>query len=242
MDRGNMNEFVTKESQIERANEILADLVEYTGKPRDLVKERCKSAFAELAWIWHNQKHSTAEEILQFYKTTDLYIFDLTKYQSLLVLDVNMMIEELKERKLVKMLDLGGGIGEYTIRAIQEAGCDVTFLELKDSKTLEYAKWRFTKHKVKPKIVTESYPWQDEEWDVVFAMDVIEHMTEAEAKKTLDALREKAKYVFANPEFIKYNDLYPQHISSFALEGFSRSGTLIYKNQKYGSLIDKRII
>jgi len=237
-----MSEFVNDVSQMVRANNLLKDLVEYTGKPLELVKQRAKSAYVELAWIWHNQKHQTPEEILDFYKKTDLYIFDLTKYQSILVLDVNMMISELKERKLVKMLDLGGGIGEYTKRAIEEAGCDVTFLELKDSKTLDYAKWRFTKHKLKPKIVTEEYPWQNEEWDVVFAMDVIEHMTEAEAKKTLDALRTKAKYVFANPEFITYNDLYPQHITSFKLEGFSRSGTLIYKNNNYGSLIDKRII
>lgn len=224
-------EFANKTVQIERANMLLKELVEYTKQPILLVKERAKYAMGELAWLWNTAKPQTREAILNFYRSTDLYIFDLTKYQSQLVIDVNAMIDEIKARNIKKVLDLGGGIGEYTIRAIKEAGCDVTFLELKDGLTLKYAQWRFTKHNVKPKIVDEEYPWQNEEWDLVFAMDVIEHMDEAESKKTLDALRAKAKYVFANPEFLKYDDLFPQHISKFAMDGFSRSGTLIYKNQ-----------
>lgn len=221
-----MNEPFTEMSQAERANGILSDLVEYTGKPRDLVIGRCRSAAAELAWQWYDR-----EDVLSYYRKTDLYMFDLTKYQSQLVLDLNTMIEELRVRKLKKVLDIGGGIGEYTIRAVKEAGCDVTFLELKDSLTLKYATWRFTKHKVSPRIVFEDFQWHDEHWDAVFAMDVIEHMEEAEAKKTLDALKAKAKYVFANPEFLKFDDLTPQHITKFTMEGFERSGTMIWRNK-----------
>ena len=223
-----MTEPFDQVSQVQRANGILADLVEYTGMPRDLVKERAKHANVELAWEWHKKKESPP---IEYYRSTDLYIFDLTAYQSLLVLDVNMMVEELKVPNIKKVLDLGGGIGEYTIRAIQEAGCDVTFLELKDSQTKKYAEWRFTKHKVKPTIVTEEYAWQNESWDCVIAMDVIEHMVESEAKRTLEALRAQAKYVFANPDLIKFNDLTPQHITEFAMDGFDRSGTMIWKNK-----------
>lgn len=221
-----MSEVIGTETQVQMAMQLLNDLIEYTGKPRDLVIQRAKMAFVELAWDWHDHKDDLA-----YYRDTDLYIFDLTKYQSQLVVDVDYMMEEIKVRKLKKVLDFGGGIGEYTIRAIKEAGADVTFLELKDSQTLKYAKFRFTKHKVSPTIITEQDPWQDEEWDAVIAMDVIEHLNTEEAHKTIKALNEKAKYVFANPEFLKYNDLFPQHITKFTLDGFTRVGTMLWKNK-----------
>lgn len=217
--------FKDKESSVKKANDILDDLVEYTGKPRDLVIQRSKAAMAELAWQWHFRK-----DTLSYYRETDLYIFDLTKYQSQIVMDLNLMIEELKVRKLKKVLDLGGGIGEYTIRAIKEAGCEVTFLDLKDSKTMEYAKWRFTKHGVRPTIVTEEYAWQQEDWDAVFAMDVIEHLEKKDAEETIEALKKHTMYVFANPEFIKFNDLFPQHITQFTLQGFKSVGTQLWQN------------
>lgn len=223
---GVSQEVVGTETQIEIANLLLNDLIEYTGKPRELVVQRAKTAMIELAWQWHEHKDDTA-----YYRDTDLYIFDLTKYQAQLVVDVDMMIEEIKVRKLKKVLDFGGGIGEYTRRAIQEAGADVTFLELKDSQTLKYANWRFTKHKIKPKIVNEEYPWHAEKWDVVFAMDVIEHLNKEEAEKTIKALQKNAKYVFANPEFLKFDDLFPQHITKFELTGFVKVGTMLYKNK-----------
>lgn len=224
------DQFNNLDPHVQRANKILDDLVEYTGKPRQLVIARSKAAMAELAWQWHDKK-----DTLDYYKKTDLYIFDLTKYQSQLVLDVNMMVEEIRERKIHKILDFGGGIGEYTIRTLQECKkTEVTFLELKDSQTLKYAEWRFTKHKVSPKIVTEDYPWQAEEWDAVFAMDVIEHLEKADAQKALKALQQKAKYVFANPEFLKFHELFPQHITEFEMIGFQRVGTMLWKNKNYG--------
>lgn len=213
-------------TQMEKANQLLQDLIDYTKRPRDLVIARSKCAMVELAWQWKDHKDDKA-----YYRDTDLYIFDLTKYQSQLVIDVDMIIEELKVRGLKKVLDFGGGIGEYTIRAIQEAKCDVTFLDLKDSQTLAYAKYRFTKHKVSPKIIDEDYPWQAEAWDAVIVMDVIEHLNAEEAKRTLDALRQHAKYVIANPEYIKFNDLFPQHITHYTLEGFERVGTMLWKNK-----------
>lgn len=222
-----MNEVVGTETQVEIANMLLDELIEYTGKPRDLVIQRAKSAYVELAWQWHEHKDDLA-----YYRDTDLYIFDLTKYQAQLVVDVDMMIEEIRVRKLKKVLDFGGGIGEYTRRAIKEADADVTFLELKDSQTLKYANWRFTKHKIKPKIVTEAYPWQAEKWDAVIAMDVIEHLNKEEAERTIKALQENAKYVFANPEFLKFNDFFPQHITEFKLDGFVKVGTMLWRNAK----------
>lgn len=209
----------------ERAGQILEDLVKFTGKPAELVKSRCKIAVVELAWLWHFKK-----DILSFYRDTDLYIFDLTAYQSMIVPEVNYMIEYIEKHKIKKILDLGGGIGEYTIRILQETKANVTFLELKDSKTLEYAKWRFKKHKVNPAIVFEDFLWKNESWDAVIAMDVLEHLENA--NEMIADLERKAKFVFANPEKIKFNELYPQHISAYQLANFTEIGVNLYKNKK----------
>ena len=208
----------------ERAKQILDELIEYTGKPRELVVQRAKTAFVELAWQWHEKK-----DVLSYYRDSDLYIFDLTAYQSMLVPEVNYMVEYVEREKIKKVLDLGGGIGEYTIRLMKEAGCEVTFLDLKDSKTMDYARWRFKKQGVKPTIVFEDYKWQNEMWDAVVAMDVIEHLENAE--ETIANLERKAKFIFANPGKIKFNDLYPQHISAYQLKNFREAGINFYRNQ-----------
>lgn len=207
----------------ERSEQILDDLVEYTGRERELVSERCKSARVELAWEWPKRK-----DVLEYYRTSDLYIFDLTLYQAMLIPDVNYMIEEIDLHGIKKVLDFGGGIGEYSIRTLQETKANVTYLELKGSKTAEYAQWRFKKHHVKPTVVSEDYPWQDEDWDCVFIMDVLEHLENPES--VIENLQKRAKYLFVNPEKIMYNPIYPQHISHFELKGFEKVEINLYKN------------
>ena len=206
-----------------RAEQILTDLVEYIGRDRELVRQRCKSAMYELAWQWPKTKST-----LDFYRESDLYIFDLTLYQAMMVPDVNYMVEEAEIHKFKKVLDFGGGIGEYTLRLIKEANAEVTFLELKDSKTLEYAKWRFKKYGIKPHIVNEDYTWQNEDWDAVVVMDVLEHLEDP--KPVIEALKKRAKNIYANPEKVKYNQYYPQHISHFELDGFKNLEINLYQN------------
>ncbi len=206
----------------ERAKEILDDLLEYTGKPRDLVVQRCKYAAYELAFLWGKRR-----DTLSYYRDTDLYIYDLTSYQSMIVPEVNYMVEAAEKHKMKKVLDLGGGIGEYTLRLMKEAGVEVTYLDLKGSETLKYAQWRFDKHKVRPKIVFEDEKWQNEKWDAIVAMDVLEHMENAQ--EVLAQIEKSTKFLFANPEKIKFNDLYPQHISEYQLANFEEIGLNLYK-------------
>lgn len=210
---------------VEYADRLLNDLVEYTGRPRELVKERCKAAVVELAWQWPNRKDD-----LDYYRDTDLYNFDLTFYQSKIAMDVNYMFQFIEEKKIKKILDFGGGIGEYTIRAMQELKAEVTFLEVDGSKTLEYAKWRFKKYGVEPKIVGLDYPWQNEQWDLIFAMDVLEHLKDPEP--TIKQFEKATKFLAANPDKIPYNDFYPQHISKFTLANFAQKGLNLYQNTK----------
>lgn len=208
---------------------LLEDLIEYTGKPPQLVINRCYYAKAELAWKWLEWSEKK-EGIVEFYRNTDLYIFDLTYYQLGIVSTVDKMIEETKKLRLKKILDFGGGIGEYTIRFMKETKTEITFLELKNSITMSYAKYRFRKHKISPKIVDETYPWQDEKWDGIIAMDVLEHLEDPAT--VISSFERSAQYLWTNPQEVKYDVYYPQHISRYRLVGFQRIGRYLWRNKK----------
>lgn len=213
--------------QAERAKAILNDLIRYTGQPEEVVRQRCKYSAWELAYQWPKYKDRT----LEFYRESDLYIFDLTLYQSLLVPTVNHMVEAATINKFKKVLDLGGGIGEYTIRFTKEAECDVTYLDLENSETVKYAAWRIKRAGIEVPMVTEKHEWHNEPWDCIIAMDVIEHMDDETAAKTMEAIRKNVKFVYCNPEDVRYNELYPQHITRFTMEGFEKIDIDLYKNK-----------
>lgn len=183
------------------------ELAEYLKRDETLVRARCRYAYVELAWLWERYK----EDPLAFYRETDLYLFDLTQYQT-----------DLQERgwhrwlecilkgspSIKKVLDFGGGIGEYSIIAAQ-VGLDVSYLEVKGSQTMAYAQYRFEKYHVHPRILTENDPL--ETYDLVIAKDVFEHMEDAQA--ALKKIAEKTTYLLCQIEGLPYNQFYPQHIS-----------------------------
>lgn len=183
------------------------DLKEYTGKK--ITAEMCQAAAFGLVWEWYNK-----ESVLDYYRNSHLYIYDLTHYQNDILGDkfykwYESFFDVVKPQT---GLDLGGGIGEYTIRA-EKHGCKMTFLDV-DGMTLKYAKWRFKKHGVKPEIHTEDFKI-DKDYDFIMAMDVLEHLENPEQR--IKEMSEHAKYIFANPEEVQYNALYPQHISRYDL-------------------------
>ena len=113
-------------------------------------------------------------------------------------------------------MDYGGGIGEYTILACKN-GVKMDFLEIEGSKTLEYARWRFEKHGVRPILRSENFK-VGTDYDFIIAMDVFEHMVKPEP--AIKAIAKHTKYLFCNPEQVQFNWLYPQHISKFTLEPY----------------------
>jgi len=202
---------------------IFNDLIEYTKLPRKLVLNRCAYANKELAVLWHKKKN-----ILDFYKDTDFYIFDLTKYQLTLEHDniIKKMIKQIKDLKSEKILEYGGGIGEFSILCYENE-LNISYYDL-NGKTKDYALWRFKKHTCQIKIAEEDC--LDEEWDVINIMDVLEHLENPE--EVILKLKDKAKYVFCNPDEIPYDEFYPQHISKFNLkEYFEHIEGNLWKNK-----------
>ena len=191
--------------------DLYEELAEYVNRDLPLVKERCRIAGIELAYQWEHQKNDP----IAYYRDSDLYIFDLTVYQTRL--REHGFYEWYKN--LIKNygwktgLDFGGGIGEQTILAM-EKGADMKFVEIENSKTLEYALWRFDKYNVVPSVEFENYKI-NKDFDFINAMDILEHLENPEP--VIKQFHKHTDWLFCNPDQIKYNEWVPQHISKFDL-------------------------
>jgi len=190
------------------------ELATYLDRPIELVTERCKYAPYELAYLWPSYKDRT----LDFYREAELYLFDLTLYQNILkerLTDIKFK-ESIKEHGFRNMLDFGGGIGNWTIWAI-EAGADCDFLDV-EGVMLDYARWRFEKRGFQPRIFKEDEIENIEFYDCIVASDVFEHIENPEP--VIKNLSQKCKYMWCNEEEIPYNAIYPMHISHFTLNPY----------------------
>lgn len=192
--------------------DLYQDLAEYTNRDYNLVKARCQIANIEAAWLWEKYKDNPIE----FYRDIDLYLFNLTYYQSRLQKSkIPIWYQYMIDQHRWKTgLDIGGGIGEQTILAM-EKGVDMVFTEVRRSHTIKYALWRFDKYGVCPHTEGEDYKIEHD-FDFIVAMDVLEHMENPQ--DVIQDIALHTKWLFCNPEQIKYNWVVPQHISKFSLD------------------------
>lgn len=192
----------------EQLQEYLANMGKHI--PLDLISERCKTALVELAYQWH-----TRQDDHSFYYYTDLYLFDLTMYCQLHEQRgwFDWYKQKLQEIKPDKMLDFGGGIGEYSIIAAQLGIGDITYCDIGGSQTWNYAEYRFKKSGFKIKMMgeippqTKSFP---ERYDLIVAMDVLEHLENPQ--EWLKSMSFATKWLIIGRD-IPFNTFYPQHIS-----------------------------
>ncbi len=87
--------------------------------------------------------------------------------------------ERLKAAGAEKVLVLGDGIGELTL-SLREAGFDATYHDLADSRTSEFAHFRFFRFKQEGESqCTEGWePKFTGQFDAVCSMDFLEHVTD----------------------------------------------------------------
>lgn len=188
--------------------DLYGDLARYTGRDPDLVRQRCKTALVELAWQWDAYK----ERPTDFYRETDLYLFDLTEYQMRLRTNGThtWLRQTVRDHGWQRGLDFGGGIGEWALIA-EDEGAKMAYHDLCPSKTWDYAAWRFGRHQAHIAML-QSYPL-NERWPFVIAMDVLEHLPEPEP--VLEQIARCTDWVFWNPYEIQYCYLTPMHISRY---------------------------
>jgi dTDP-4-dehydrorhamnose reductase len=128
--------------------------------------------------------HKTEAELLDWYRSTEAYIWELSAYHEDAGFNYSGMCRGIAERLasagVKKVLCLGDGIGDLTL-SLDRAGFDATYHDLTGSRTAEYAAFRFWRHTGRGMAASLSETFEPslapESYDAVVSLDFLEHVT-----------------------------------------------------------------
>ena len=158
---------------------LIGELAEYLGYSEKEVFERCRVGAGELAGAWRAAAPRKAEEVSDFYRQTDAYLYDLTWWHALAVDESALSQVEALELatgyRARTVLDFGSGIGSLGLLFARN-GLDVTLAEINPALN-DYARWRFDRRGLPARFLdvgAEALP--EAAFDFVSAVDVLEHV------------------------------------------------------------------
>jgi hypothetical protein len=191
--------------------DLYRELAVYLREDLELVEARANSAGVEIAWQWRNWHRAPVE----FYRSTDLYLFDLTHYQTMLHRSGwhRAFSDTLREMQPATLLDFGGGIGETTISAWKAGVPHIDYTDVRGSRTRAYAEHRFLTREIPQRNLRahgEDFRFGSP-YDVIVAMDVLEHLENP--GPVIQQMANSSQYLISNADEIPYGPLNPQHIS-----------------------------
>lgn len=211
---------------------MVTELAEYLGETSATVASLCAAGAEAVAQEWkvrQLRKGSPSSEVIEFYRTTKSYLFDLTTFNSEYphINTLESLVDIAKKRGLTSVLDFGSGIGSVGLFFALN-GMDVTLADVSEP-LLDYVAWRFKSRGLKVTLVDlnrEELP--KDAFEVVTTFDVLEHLARpAETLRTLAASMKIGGLLALNVEAI--DDRFPQHIASYeevfstvAATGFQR--------------------
>jgi 2-polyprenyl-3-methyl-5-hydroxy-6-metoxy-1,4-benzoquinol methylase len=175
-------------------SEYVEDVMAFTKTTRQQVRDRMKKGSEPLKeeWLsWEKQGPMTEDRIKQFYKQTTNYIYELGEWHLFVPGKREsdaQLVADMKQKQPKNILDFGGGVGLMAI-PLARAGFDVTLADL-DGTSLDFAKFRADRHNDKLKIWksdVEAMP-PDKKYDVIMAMDVLEHLPKETLHEIVDKL------------------------------------------------------
>ena len=121
------------------------------------------------------------EDVLEYYKKTQQYLYELVCEES--VLKKQLLFEIIyrfcKKNKINRVLDFGGGIGGLCIYlANRKISCE--YIDV-DGAASRFARWRFEKEKLNiPLLYVPNLP-SAKRYDLVVALEVLEHLFDIES-------------------------------------------------------------
>lgn len=131
----------------------------------------------------------TDDELLDWYRTTEAYLWELTAYHGDAGFNYSGMCEgiitRLKHAGAKRVLCLGDGVGTLTI-AMREAGLEPMYNDLEDSRTVAFAEFRFASRfsRPMPNTLSETFAPEfgtpDGDFDAVASLDFLEHVNNVE--------------------------------------------------------------
>jgi len=176
----------------------LEDLSTFTGMSHEACRERLRTySMAEMADAWRRADPKNPEQIIEFYSTTDLYIWELMQWHaSPARLGYWHALAELVRRwpprdGYRRVLDFGCGVGTDAL-FLASQGYDVTLVDV-PGLTFEFARHRFRRRSLAARFVESRVPLPEPDgtYDVVVCFDVFEHLPDPleAARRLVAALR-----------------------------------------------------
>lgn len=142
---------------------------------------------AEVTADWKRANPQTDDEILEWYRTTDSYVWELSSYH----LDENFnyrgqcagIAESLLVKSVNRVLCLGDGIGDLSIW-LRGAGMDAVYHDLAGSRTAQFAEMRTKMYLGEWRAALQN-GWMastanPESVDAVVSLDYLEHVVDVE--------------------------------------------------------------
>lgn len=152
---------------------------------------------------------AAAEDAVEFYRTTDAYLYDLTAFA---LWDTKFPYYEAIKAVVApgaRLLDYGCGIGTDGLRLV-DAGFRIGFAEF-DNPSSRYLKWRLERRGLTPPVaeVYDLDKYVPGGFDAAYAIDVIEHVEEPFG--FLAELESRAPIVAVNFLEDAPSDVHPHH-------------------------------
>jgi starch synthase len=169
----------------------VAELAEYTQLEDNDILKRIRSVYSSQIQEWKNVigGQLTRDRVLEFYRSTDSYLFDLVQYNYenhyyvQWTEDLFNFCAGLKDKRdELKILDFGGGIGSQMISLSRLKGVKLSYADI-PGKTFEYARWRFNRRHIDIDMLDAGKGdfLDDRMYDVVITLDVVEHLVDPES-------------------------------------------------------------
>ncbi len=168
-----------------------------------------------VAEAWRQFNPTTPDEITEFYKTTDAYLYDLLvehyRFERRAVRE--RVVERLNFHQTNTILDYGGGIGLDAIE-LSKAGLSVTYFEL-EGVTAQFAKWLFERENQDIYVIHDINQIPNEFFDSVVCIEVLEHVSDPmRAIQDIHHCLKMGGIALITESFSLVNDKYPSHLPS----------------------------
>lgn len=176
-----------------------------------------RSGVVKLAEEWGGVDITNVENIKNWYKETDNYIFDLLPWNAcgMFVEKMNGVLEKIDMCSPKSLIDYGGGLGISTLMIADKfPELEITYCDFKDSHQFKFFLFLRKELQIMDgiKIIdVDEFIESDKSFDVILAMDCFEHIPDLD--NIIKMICNKTNNVIHDSTF-ETNDVQPQHVNS----------------------------
>ncbi len=156
----------------------LRELAEFFGISPQEARQRCEHALADSKREWESGQRRTPEEIKEFYRSTQSYIFEHVWWHTTDPATNSANVEILKHAQSIgaaRYLDFGSGVGANAILFARH-GFNVSLADI-SPQMMEFARWRLARRGVEATVIDlNRQPLPKAQFDFATAVDVFEHL------------------------------------------------------------------